>query len=289
MEVVEFGDPEEYRAFVDPLLLRSEAENCLLLGVTGTLISRPEIYPGFHLWGVSEQGKPVGAAMMTPPNNLLLSNSSSLDWLPSLTQFIAGQGLDLPGAQGNAPAIDRFCSIWGELQPVWCDLEVELGVHAVTQVSSVPPVAGEARPATDSDFDLLVEWISAFLEEADPKADRSEVKRAVDTRLEADPRLGGMWLWVVDEQPVALSGYGGRTPNGIRIAPVYTPPAHRRHGYATTLVAQQTSWLLQRGLSLVFLFTDMSNPTSNSIYHRIGYRKVADARRYGFRSSPPDG
>jgi hypothetical protein len=47
MEVVEFTDPREFRAFVDPLLLRSEARHNLILGVTGTLIDRPEVYPEF--------------------------------------------------------------------------------------------------------------------------------------------------------------------------------------------------------------------------------------------------
>ena len=94
--------------------------------------------------------------------------------------------------------------------------------------------------------------------------------------------LGGTWLWEVDGQPVALSGYGGRTPRGIRIGPVYTPPSARRQGYATALVAEQTEWLLAGGRDFCFLFTDMSSPTPNSIYRRIGYRKIADALRYGF-------
>jgi predicted GNAT family acetyltransferase len=30
------------------------------------------------------------------------------------------------------------------------------------------------------------------------------------------------------------------------------------------------------------LYTDLANPTSNSIYRRIGYRAVAEVLRYGF-------
>lgn len=289
MEVLEYDDPERYRAFVEPLLVSSEAENCLLLGVTGTLIDRPEIYEEFHLWAVSEWGIPVGAAAMTPPHNLLLAHSRSEEWLTSLAHFITRQGVDLPGVQGNEPSVDRFCSAWREVQPVEAELEVEMGVHALTEVSRLPPVSGEARRATDDDFALLMDWTSAFLEEADPESPHSSLEPTVRSRLGTDPSRGGLWLWEASDEPVSLSGYGGRTPNGIRIGPVYTPPEHRGHGYATALVAQQTRWLLEQGRSLCFLFTDMSNPTSNSIYRRIGYRRVANAKRYGFRTNPSDG
>lgn len=289
MEVLQIDDAEEYRALVDPLLLSSEAENCLLLGVTGTLIRRPEVYEEFLLWVVTDGDTPVGAAAMTPPHNLLLAHTQSGEWLSPLAEFIASQGVHLPGVQGNTPYIEYFCATWQEVHPVWAELEVELGVHVLTEISPVPLVPGEVRPAKDGDFDLLIDWISAFLEEADPLADRSDLELAVKARLSADPALSGTWLWEIGGEPVSLSGYGGPTPNGIKIGPVYTPPEHRRMGSATALVAQQTSWLLEQGRSFCFLFTDMSNPTSNSIYRRIGYRKVADAKRYGFRTSHPGG
>jgi hypothetical protein len=46
----------------------------------------------------------------------------------------------------------------------------------------------------------------------------------------------GRFLWE-QNGPVSLAGFTGPTPNGIRIGPVYTPPAHRRRGYASALVA----------------------------------------------------
>ena len=76
---------------------------------------------------------------------------------------------------------------------------------------------------------------------------------------------------------MSMSGYGSETPNGIRIGPVYTPPDLRGRGYATSLVAAQTGWLLGAGRTFAFLYTDLDNPTSNALYRRIGYRMVAEA------------
>lgn len=60
------------------------------------------------------------------------------------------------------------------------------------------------------------------------------------------------------------------------------PPALRGCGYASAAVATLSERLLASGRSRIFLFTDRSNPTSNSIYQRIGYRPVCDADQYRF-------
>jgi predicted GNAT family acetyltransferase len=79
-----------------------------------------------------------------------------------------------------------------------------------------------------------------------------------------------------------MGGYGGSTPNGARIGPIYTPPELRRRGYASALTADLTQMLLYRGSRFCFLFTDLANPTSNSIYQQIGYRPVADVDQWSF-------
>ena len=43
-----------------------------------------------------------------------------------------------------------------------------------------------------------------------------------------------------------------------------------------------TQRLLDGGLRFCFLFTDLANPTSNSIYQRIGYEPVSDFDFWSF-------
>ena len=284
MEVKSYADPVRFRSHLEHLLLRDEARNCLFLGITGTLIDRPDAYEKFHLWAIDDRGDPVAAAAMTPPHNLHLTDGISNEALVALAEFLHDGEFELPGVQGNRPTVDRFCRLWSRTSDVEADLEVEMGIHALSQVIEPPAVSGSPRVATLDDLELIVDWTTAFLDEADPLSPKSGVERAVRKKLGIDPSLGGTWLWEVNDQPVALSGYGGRTPNGIRIGPVYTPPSSRRRGYATALVARQSGWLLEQGRKLCFLFTDMANPTSNSIYRKIGYEKVGDARRYGFQT-----
>jgi predicted GNAT family acetyltransferase len=79
-----------------------------------------------------------------------------------------------------------------------------------------------------------------------------------------------------------MAGVGGRTPTGVRIGPVYTPPERRGVGYTSNLVAAASQEQLDAGRSFVFLFTDLANPTSNHIYEAIGFEPVSDIDRYVF-------
>ena len=123
------------------------------------------------------------------------------------------------------------------------------------------------------------DWIEAFHREALLARDvRQDIGAMVD-RFIHDP---GRWtyLWEVDGRAVSLVCAGAATPNGIRIGPVYTPPGHRRTGYAGALTAAASQDQLDRGRRFCFLFTDLANKTSNHIYQAVGYEPVTDIDRY---------
>lgn len=63
---------------------------------------------------------------------------------------------------------------------------------------------------------------------------------------------------------------------------MYTPLAHRRQGYGSTVTAAAASWSLQAGAKHVVLNTDLSNPISNATYPRIGFRPVYDGVEIAF-------
>jgi predicted GNAT family acetyltransferase len=82
-------------------------------------------------------------------------------------------------------------------------------------------------------------------------------------------------MWEVDGEPVSMAGYHLPIFGVCRVGPVYTPPEHRRHGYAGALTSHVSARILAQD-NQACLYTDLSNPTSNKIYHQAGYRQVAD-------------
>ncbi len=67
-------------------------------------------------------------------------------------------------------------------------------------------------------------------------------------------------------------------PGGLQMPTVtcYTPPQQRGHGYGTAATAAVTRHAIETGAPEVLLFTDATNPVTNSIYRRLGYRPAED-------------
>jgi predicted GNAT family acetyltransferase len=98
---------------------------------------------------------------------------------------------------------------------------------------------------------------------------------------------GRLFFWD-DSGPVSMAGLTRPTPHGISVSFVYTPPELRGRGYASAVVGRLSQRCLEEGRDFCTLYTDLSNPTSNSIYQRIGYRALADVTDLHFTDVKKD-
>jgi hypothetical protein len=71
--VKRLGDPGAFLASAGPVLLEDEARHNLVLGIAGTLRDHPSVYAVHHLWLVKDGDRVVGAALQTPPFNLVVA------------------------------------------------------------------------------------------------------------------------------------------------------------------------------------------------------------------------
>jgi predicted GNAT family acetyltransferase len=274
VQVRHFDDPGAFLERAGPLLLADEARHNLLLGICGRLARRPDRYPGFGLWLGEGNGEVVACAARTPPWNLVVARPASHAAMAELARALAEEGADLPGVNGARPEVEVFARAWELATGKAARARMELGVYALAAVRPVVGVPGRLRPAGAEDRDILLEWATAFQAEALPHGSPADVAQMVDLRL-ADPAEG--WTLWEDPIPVSMASFGGVTPNGVRIGPVYTPPELRGRGYASALVAGTSQQLLDGGKRFCFLFTDLANPTSNKIYRDIGYEFVCES------------
>ena len=273
MELLRFDGARDFRERADPLLCANEAANNLILGVTGNVIERPDSFESFVGWVVVDDGLPIAAAARTVPYNLILAVTRSEE----AVELLAGEIGDIPGVVGCRPGADDFVAARAESYR----LKMSQGVFQLEAVTFPNLGEGVSRPARSDEMDELADLWVAFEEEAMGHVE--DAKRTRDNlrlRIEMQSPRHGAWVHELGDRVVSISGHSGPTPNGIRIGPVYTPPAQRGRGYASQLVATQSQWLLDNGHRYCFLFTDLANPTSNSIYKRIGYRQIAESAHY---------
>ncbi len=91
-----------------------------------------------------------------------------------------------------------------------------------------------------------------------------------------------MWIWD-DGEPGRDGGpHDRRSPGVTRVGLVYTPPDHRRRGYAAACTAAVTQVALDTGADRCILYTQLGNPQSNAIYRRLGYEPIQEMVHYRF-------
>src|SRR5918994_1889022 len=153
----------------------------------------------------------------------------------------------IPGAVGAVPEIEAFVAACARLHGVTPEPRVRQGIHALDAV--IPPATppGAPRAATRDDRELLVRWWGEFGVEALGvlEQDEEQNRRSVDHKLTMPGN--GIALWEDGGEPVSAVGYGSPTPSGVRIGPVYTPPAQRGRGYASALTAHVSAQQLAGG------------------------------------------
>ena len=277
-------DPKQFEDEAGAFLAAREAQNNLILGLITGLKAGRRFGPEPPLFFVVREGsRVIGAAIRTPPFNLLLSAGTPEHALGSVLGALEENTLDLPGVGGPKALAERAAADWSARRGVSCRLVMAQRIYQLSTVTAPRPVSGRMRVATDSDLDIIATWFEAFVREAMPSRDHAGHSTSRQT---AEYWIGGGGLRVWDDDGlVSMAGAGGATPNGIRVSAVYTPPEMRRRGYASALVAALSQEQLDRGKRFCFLYTDVANPTSNKIYQDIGYRAVSEDEEWQFTSA----
>lgn len=244
-------------------------------------IAHPERqdYPPY-LATVETEGLVVAAAVMTPPRGPVLSRVAATEALPLLVDDLHRTYPAIPSVLGLASVSGTFVALWRRATGRPYRKGQTEHIYQLDTVTPVAGVPGVLRRATEADREFAVAWAVAFQREALGDDDARTAARMVDARLESGAD-SALYLWD-DGGPVSLAGYTGPTPHGIRVGPVYTPPTHRGKGYASACVAALSQRLLDGGRAHCFLFTDVSNSTSNHIYQAIGYKLVCEVDEYRF-------
>ncbi|MDJ0636128.1 MAG: GNAT family N-acetyltransferase [Xenococcaceae cyanobacterium MO_188.B29] len=284
MQIQQFNNPKLYYEKVKAYLLQEEAVHCMILGICNTLIESPHHYETQpYLVAIKNKDRVVAAAVRTSPRKLILSRSPQSEAIVKIAQDLATKDKSLPGVIASQPEATIFAQTWHSLTGQTYQQSLALRIHQLEAVSSLKQakqISGYLRQATASDHQLLTTWIQDFRQEAlGQNAPKSESDRWFDSKLKQD----SLFVWQ-DQTIVSMVAYGGKTPQGIRINAVYTPPEYRQNGYATACVAAISQKLLDRGYKYCFLYTDVNNPTSNSMYQKIGYQPMCDITDYSFVS-----
>ena len=287
MKLVRFSDPRQFQDRVSPFLVQLEAENNLPLGIIANLVGGEFREQPPYLAAVEDGGEIQFVALRTPPFPALFSHSDPVPGQETIQLVLDDLrdvfGANLSGVTANKPLAAVLHQSWVQRTGLNSELDMAMRIYKLEEVRTPEGVPGRLQKAGPGDRELLEEWYAGFHREALGEEQSPEkARKQVENFLTSDPGQRGLRVWKVNDQLVSMAGYSGPTPHGIRVGAVYTPPRHRKKGYASACVAALSQELLDEGFSFCFLFTDLQNPTSNQIYQDIGYQPVGDVDTYQF-------
>lgn len=282
----------DHRAFADRtigFLSEDPIGNTVVLTIADRLRhdSRHRAGPedGYGWWTDAATGRVRAAFAAQPPNALTLSADMPEAAAADLVAAWLADGRPGPaGVFGVLETAERVAADFAQRTGGGYRVRPKQSMRLFSFDEPTPPdpgPPGTARLAALDDLGLVTRWDRAFAEDCGlpPGPDVAGFARwKIQMRLQL--------LWTVDGRTVAMAAHTVPVARSARINGVYTPPEERRKGYASGLTWALSRLAEERGARHVLLHTDLSNPTSNGVYQRLGYRPVHDTTEYELTEKP---
>lgn len=213
-------------------------------------------------------GNIVLTAACTPPFNIVIyetGNRPNDTAVKLLSDELKNMGVTLPGVLAEQGLARRFAEAYTGVDRF--HRHMSMNIMQLNKVNEIDKAPGYFRPLRESDLFFAPYWELAF--NVDCQLDEGNLQDKVNqviARISRDTQ----YIWE-DGHPMSQAYRSKKTPNGVGISGVYTPPHYRGKGYASSVVAELSKTLLERGYKFCFLFADAENPISCGIYRKLGY------------------
>jgi len=261
-------------------LLLDEIRNNLAYGIAERVASDFHAYGPDDPWFIiiEDSDEICATVIRTPPHRPILAHLSgdSLALCPELVAAIHSIDPKIPGITGDREIVDPFAQHWCSAYERQIVSVMAQRIYKLDKLIDPKFVSGSFRQADMNDEDIVYSWSVSFQKEAMGEMVPDNYRQSCTEHI----KNGNIYLWD-NAGPKSMAAKSRPTLNGISINNVYTPPEYRNSGYATSCVAALCGECLTK-YSFCVLYTDLSNPVSNSIYKRIGFIEHSDSAQYTF-------
>lgn len=280
-----YTDVHEFYNDTYDVLMRHEAQNLIPLGniIIGHEGKDKTDWRDPVNWStISDAGGIQLTALMTPPHNITLYAADNIINPEAINRLIDGlEGREIPGVTTEKNLAEYFAKEYSLRKGITFKTTMSQRIYELTAVNPDIQKVGVVRLLDKKDIHFFPYWAEAFY------AAGSYGKTEMSIPQDAEPylyRIASKKLYILEDNgiPVSMAGYTREMQTAIGVAFVYTPPYERGKGYATSIVAQISQFALDKGFTKCVLYTDLANPTSNSIYQKIGYTPICDSLQLTF-------
>ena len=272
MEIENPKNAEEFFKKTHETLEKDEVKGNLIFGLANNLIKNKNQFgnddPFYSIIYNENIIKIIGLMTLPHPINIFQNCNYDDHSMNKFINNIAEHYSDIPGINGEKKISEIFIEKWIKINKCKIILDKNLRCYKLEKVNNYNKPAGKFRKAEIFDIDIIKEFTLKFSEEInDPVKEGIKLMNTITENIND----GLYYVWE-NNNIVSIAKKARPTKNGMAINSVYTPKEYRQKGYATAVVAELSRTILNSGKKFCTLFTDLANPTSNSIYQKIGYK-----------------
>lgn len=281
MEIINPQDANEFFQKTRLVLERDELFGNLICGLTAKLLKNKNYYgkdePFYIIASGDNEINVFG--LMTPPHNMVIYSNKYTDSVIDLfVNNIIDRYKNIPGINGEKVLAESIKDNYIKKTGRKYILENDLGIYKLEKVNECPKPDGVFRKAEIADKETIKKYYINFGKENNEPVDDNE---QFEQNITEDIVNDNYYVYE-DVEIVSMARKQRPTKNGMSIGPVYTLNKYRNKGYGTAIVSELSKIILNSGKTFCTLFTDLSNPTSNSIYKKIGYKYAGENISYKF-------
>jgi predicted GNAT family acetyltransferase len=281
MKLIRYDNAVDFLKEAQCYLEINEAANNIILGSCLRLANNKndaEKQPCFAT--IKDERGLLLAAMLTPPFPITIysHNLECSKELELIVNDLIEEKWEVSGVIAPVKLSKTFADLWTKKTNSVLIEGLNMRAYELEKVNNVPIITGKFRVAKEEDLEIISKWIVDMEAEEGSNISAERAMEITEDKIK-DKQL---FIWE-DKSPVSMACTARPTANGIVVNMVYTPKEFRKRGYATSCVAALSEYLLHQGYKFCSLFTDLSNPTSNDIYIKIGYKAICDFKGYKFR------
>lgn len=277
-----YTDVHEFYNDTYNVLMQDEAQNMILLGniIIGNEGKDKTDWRDPANWVMATVYDANGIqviALMTPPHNITLYATKNIINHQAINCLLDGlTEYNIPGVTTEKALAELFAKEYTTRKGLTFKTTMSQRIYEITTINPNVKQFGTIRLFEEKDMYFFPYWLEAFY----AAGTYGNTQMSIPQEEEAYRyRLSSKKLFVleVDGKPVSMAGFTREMQTAIGVAYVYTPPYYRGKGYASSCVAQISQMALDKGFTKCVLYTDLLNPTSNSIYQKIGYNSICDS------------
>ena len=263
------------------LIEKEEWYNCLMIGNCHEALEKGNIE--MFLATITNDEDVIELIILYRKPWKLIFYSPTDNYSDEILKFAAQEvykyDTELLGVNSRCDLAERFSDFYCEIANMKCIMHLGLRILLLEKIESGKLLNDVVyRKANLNDKETLIKYIQDFRKEA--LHEECEYEKAEEEFYKYLKK--GFFVLEKNGKIVCQASIGRAMKYGKCISGVFTPKEERGKGYAYNLIYNASKELLDSGDKYCVLFTDDSNPISNHVYEKIGYKRKCDWKDIDF-------